>query len=391
MVVAGTPTYFAPEVAAQFADVPQKPPIGSKADVFSLALSLRNSLEPDSQDEVAAGAVETFIDHRAKEPPDPPFDGTLRFLRPHFEKWMAMDPEDRPTAEQLAEELAILTAPEDRRKRFIRLARWLGPLLATLVVTFGAVVFVMDREARLQELEAEQARLEAAETRDSLIEEEERRRALEVDVANARDEYQQSELTRNELADRLAETEGDLTATRSGLRAERARSRGLRERLGTATDENERLTGELGTTRDTLARTERTLASTEQRAADLSAQLATTRADLSTARNEAEQERRRVAELTTEANTLRGQLAGARAQSSELERQLATTELARSQAQTQVDALRRRIAELERELAALRSRPTAGTDVTPMVRSGAEVTEGEDVPAPSVRTGGMEP
>ncbi len=393
MVVAGTPTYFAPEVAAQFADVPKKLPIGSKADVFSLALSLRNALEPDSQDEVAAGAVETFIDHRAKEPPDPPFDASLRFLRPHFERWMAMDPEDRPTAEELAEELAILTAPEDRRRRLLRLARWLGPLLATLAVTFGAVVFIMERETRLQELEAEQARLEAAETRDSLIQEEERRRALEVDVADARDEYQRSELTRNQLANRLAQTEGDLTATRGGLREERARSQGLRQRLGEANEQNEQLTTELGTTRDTLARTERSLTVSQQHAEELDAQLATTRTELATARADAEQERRHVAELTTEANNLRGQLAGARAQSAELERQLASTELARSQAQTQVDALRRRVAELEQQIAALRSRPAAGTNVTPTVRSGAEVTDEPQAPppAPSVRTGGTEP
>ncbi|MGB8331449.1 MAG: protein kinase, partial [Polyangiales bacterium] len=41
MVVAGTPTYFAPEVAAQFASVERKPVVSNKADVFALALSLR--------------------------------------------------------------------------------------------------------------------------------------------------------------------------------------------------------------------------------------------------------------------------------------------------------------------------------------------------------------
>ncbi|MEZ4286850.1 MAG: protein kinase [Polyangiales bacterium] len=46
MVVAGTPTYFAPEVAAQFASVPDKPTVTPRADVFALALSLRNALEP---------------------------------------------------------------------------------------------------------------------------------------------------------------------------------------------------------------------------------------------------------------------------------------------------------------------------------------------------------
>ena len=372
MVVAGTPTYFAPEVAAQFANVPRPHKIGSKTDVFSLALSLRNALEPDSKDEVAAGAIETFIDHRAQEQPDPPFDADLRFLRPHFEKWLAKNPDERPTAEELADQLAILTAPEDRRERLFKLARWLGPLLLTLAVTFGFVVYVMDQQARVQELEAIQARIEAAETRDSLIEEEGRRRALETDVQNAREEYQQSELTRGELADRLAETEGDLTATREGLRGERARTRGLRDRLGTAQGENERLTGELGTTQDTLARTERTLATSERRVLDLNATLATLRSDLVTSRADADRERRRVADLTTEANTLRGQLAGARAQTAELDRRLAAAEQAKTTAETRLGAAQRRIADLERELAAARSRPVrpVNPEVTPMVRTG---------------------
>jgi len=391
MVVAGTPTYFAPEVAAQFADVPKPHAIGSKTDVFSLALSLRNALEPDSQDQVAAGAVETFIDHRAREQPDPPFDANLRFLRPHFEKWLAMSPDDRPTAEELATQLAVLTLPEDRRERLLKLIRWLGPLLLTLAVTFGAVVFIMDREARVQELEAEQARLEAAETRDSLIEEEGRRRALEVDVANARDEYEQSELTRGDLADRLAETEGDLTVTREGLRGERARTRGLRTRLGESTAENERLDGELVATRDTLTRTERAVTGLERRVTDLSTQLTAIRADLSDARAEADRERRRIAELSSEANTLRGQLAGARAQSVELERRLAEAERARALADARVQAAERRIADLERQLSAARSRPATGmTPTTPTVNPGGPmVTTGGTTP--TVTTGGTDP
>jgi len=72
MVVAGTPTYFAPEVAAQFASVECKPPVTPKADVFALALALRNALEPETQEDVAAGAVDTFIEHRAQETPRAP-------------------------------------------------------------------------------------------------------------------------------------------------------------------------------------------------------------------------------------------------------------------------------------------------------------------------------
>ena len=39
MIVAGTPLYFAPEIAAQYAGKAERPPVNAKADVFSLALS----------------------------------------------------------------------------------------------------------------------------------------------------------------------------------------------------------------------------------------------------------------------------------------------------------------------------------------------------------------
>src|SRR5690606_21289428 len=72
MVVAGTPTYFAPEVAAQFARDPSGREITHKADVFALSLALRNALEPESEEDVPGGAVEFFIEQRAREVPGPP-------------------------------------------------------------------------------------------------------------------------------------------------------------------------------------------------------------------------------------------------------------------------------------------------------------------------------
>ncbi|MBW2463967.1 MAG: protein kinase [Deltaproteobacteria bacterium] len=376
MVVAGTPTYFAPEVAAQFADVPVTEGIGSKADVFSLALALRNALEPDSQDDVSAGAIESFIAHRATEQPEPPFDPKLKFLKPHFARWMAMKPDDRPTAEELADELEVLTSPEDRRARTLRLVRWLGPLLLTLGITFGAVVYILGQQTRVQELEAVQARIEAAETRDSLILEEVRRRALESDVADARREYEASDQTREELAGRLAETEGDLTVVRDGLRGERSRVASLRDRLGSARQRNEGLSSDLTETRDNLGRTERSLTASQRRVSELNTRVEGFRTELIALRAEGERERRRIADLTAEASTLRGQLAGVRAQSGELERRLAAAERDKAQAEAQLSAANRRIAELERNLAAARTGPRVRapeaeaptTTGTPMVR-----------------------
>ena len=91
-VFAGTPTYFAPEVACQFASVEEKPPVGHAADVFALALALRNALEPSTQEDVPSNAVETFIEARARAVPALPRNPQLRFLEPWFARWMALEP-----------------------------------------------------------------------------------------------------------------------------------------------------------------------------------------------------------------------------------------------------------------------------------------------------------
>jgi eukaryotic-like serine/threonine-protein kinase len=366
MVVAGTPTYFAPEVASQFSQNPRPAVIGPAADVFSLALSLRNSLEPDTQEDVAAGAVETFIEQRANEIPEMPMDKDLHFLEPTLRKWMALDPEDRPTAEELADQLFVLTAPEDRRARFWKLVRWLGPLLLTLGVTFAAVVYVLGQQARLQQLEAEQARLEAARIGEELYAEEERRKALEGEVQEIQESYQQSKLTRRDLANQLGETEGELRYTRESLATERGRTRVLRGEIATRTEENTRLTGELESTTGELTRTQGSLTTERQRTQELTAQLTQTRTELAAAEQNLERGRAHIAELDGQIAAIRGQLAGAQAQSQELERRLAAAEAARARAESDKEAAERRIAQLERDLAEARraaSRPAV--PVTP--------------------------
>ncbi len=360
MVVAGTPTYFAPEVAAQFASVPKPHPIGAKADVFSLALSLRNSLDPYTADDVAAGAVETFIEHRATDPPDAPASRDLAFLKPSFETWLSLDPNERPTAEELAEELHVLTLPEDRRARTVRLLRWLGPLLLTLGVCFAAVVYVLDREARVKELEAAQARQEAAETRDDLMAESAARRALERDISEVQESYQQSKLTRAQLADTLDRTESDYRIARTSLDAERRRTRQLREELGAANETNTQLTANLAAARDELAHTQTALASERARTADFTTQVASLRTELGEARSESERERQRIAQLEGQLSTAEGELAAEEARSGTLERRLATAEADAARAEAAVTASERRIAQLERQLAEAR-RPATPT------------------------------
>src|SRR5688572_22887850 len=81
LVLAGTPTYLAPEVAARFAGVPDPAPIGPKADVFALALTLRQTLDASPADSVTS--VDEFVSRRARVAPRAPSRRDLKDLRGH--------------------------------------------------------------------------------------------------------------------------------------------------------------------------------------------------------------------------------------------------------------------------------------------------------------------
>ena len=214
LVLAGTPSYFAPEVAARFASDPDPPPVGPKSDVFSLALTLRDALDPSEIEPLVGGSVDAFVALRSGAAPRPPQRKDLRYLSRAFERWLAVSPDARPTAEQLARELALLTAPEERRARRIAVVRWAAPLLVGSLALFGSVAYVLQTEADVQRLEAERARalaetqrLRAETVSASLSEEEARVRALRRDVSRLEEQYESSRLTREELALRLAQSE----------------------------------------------------------------------------------------------------------------------------------------------------------------------------------------
>ncbi|MBX3274014.1 MAG: protein kinase, partial [Sandaracinaceae bacterium] len=231
-MLGGTPLYFAPEVAARFTAKGGlgAPEVGPPADVFALALSLRNALEPDTQADVAAGAVKAFVERRAEELPDMPSGADLGYLVPHLRRWMSHDPMERPTAAELADELAILTAPEERRARRARLLRWLAPLLLTLAAIFGAVVWQLERRVAEGRDEARSAQAAFAEARADLVVADARERALAEGHAALLARYEQSRMSRRELADQLATTEGQLGLVRdelAGAIADRASTREL--------------------------------------------------------------------------------------------------------------------------------------------------------------------
>jgi eukaryotic-like serine/threonine-protein kinase len=212
MIVAGTPLYFPPEIAAQYANDPHKPKVTAKADVFSLALALRNALEPSTQEQVCGTAIESFIAHRASCPPDGPTARALSFLEPSFRRWLARDPELRPSAEELTEELEILTRPEQARKRRRSIMRWSAPIALGSVLGLSSITYVYIKERE----ESHNARMRADLTLTKLDAESARRALLE-------ESYQHSELTRQQLSERIA------TRTREAALLDTQLSRSRRE------------------------------------------------------------------------------------------------------------------------------------------------------------------
>jgi eukaryotic-like serine/threonine-protein kinase len=209
LVLAGTPTYLAPEVAARFAGVPDPAPIGPKADVFALALTLRQTLDASPADSVTS--VDEFVSRRARVAPRAPSRRDLKDLRGHFERWLNISPDIRPTAEEFRRELRILTRKEERRARRLALARWLAPTTLAVVALFATTAMVLTREAEHQRSEAHHERVRASQAQaravsmhTNLEEEKGRRRSVE-------NEFRNSRVTFGELEQRLIRAEQEVT------------------------------------------------------------------------------------------------------------------------------------------------------------------------------------
>jgi serine/threonine protein kinase len=316
LVLAGTPAYFAPEVAARFAGAPDPPPVGPKADVFSLALTLMHALDPTPREYVAAGAVDAFVAFRAAHAPKMSPQRDLADLKSSFGRWLHFSPDYRPSAEEFRRELSALTRPEEKAARRWAIMRWALPTLFALIAVFAAVVFVLKHETDLQRREAQVARERAQEARQradniyqDLTVQEAKRRELEQDVARLEEEYQTSRMTREQLASRLAQTEAELALVSERektllqkLRQQSDEAHGLREantrvqsELAQAGSRNDELSGELerqrarrqeaetaqNQLREQLKRETESLEAARIRIADLEERVARMRNDLS--------------------------------------------------------------------------------------------------------------
>ncbi len=335
MVVAGTPTYFAPEVAAQFASVEKKPPVTNKADIFALALSLRNALEPETQADVAAGAVDTFIEERSRETPAAPTRHALKYLTPSFGRWLNPDAETRPTADELAEELSVLALPEVRRERIKTILRWTIPMALALLGASGAAVTVFYQQAEIERQEANRARLAASGLRQDLADTLEIAERLEL-------RYEQSRLTRTELAKRLARTDGKVAELRADLKEEERRLIRTRDKLTQNRQEKVEVEQQLSETERDLSETERQLTASLQK---LSTEQDKTR---QLGRQLQRQEDRKL-ELQAELVALDARLKAEATKTEELQAAVARAVAARSRAELEMEFL-------QEELEALRIR-----------------------------------
>jgi hypothetical protein len=230
VVLAGTPAYLAPEVAAHFAGLPDPAPVGPKADVFALALTLRDALKPDLGAGPPCTSIDAFVARRATQVQEVPQSRALRDLRGAFERWLALRPDDRPSADALCRELAILTAPQRRSARRAAALRWAVPTTVAVLAVFSSVVFWLSREAALQRAgaadalwAANQARERAAALYTDVRVQQARSRRLEADVSRLQGDIDQSQLSRAELTRRLELAESTLQMALERIGTQRRR------------------------------------------------------------------------------------------------------------------------------------------------------------------------
>jgi serine/threonine protein kinase len=329
-----TPEYAAPEIAAG-ALGDRSRPIGSAADVFSLALVLRNFLEPETAPVIGDELV-PLLHARANDPVPKLARRDLRYLQPSFDRWLSLDPLDRPAADQLGTELAVLTEPEERHQARVRILRRVVPvvLIAALAVS---LLWIQVLQQRTQ---------------------------ITVQKERLSQEMQQSEVLRQQSTEQLQQLEAQ--TEQIGSQGERLqRAIGIGRQLGERLQQTEREVDglnrklrKLGDERDTLQkatdalRVERDALSAEQ------TRLSAERDNLVRNRDELQEEQRRLTAerdgLTQERDTLAGQRNDLVREQGRLQSDLLEQHKNAETARVERDATRKAYDELRTEVQGLR-------------------------------------
>ncbi|MCC6556117.1 MAG: serine/threonine protein kinase [Polyangiaceae bacterium] len=184
---AGTALYAAPEQVRALNAFPGAVPLNEKMDTYGLGATLLFALAGPQgfPGETAATRTELGQAHeiRAQRPLGlgvlPELTGRPReLLSEAFKRWLALDPADRPSMSELAEQLDVLLEPEREaaREEERRQARQKAALLRfriaagalLLAAVAGALVAFSKRETIQLAQELERARREGAESFDKL-------------------------------------------------------------------------------------------------------------------------------------------------------------------------------------------------------------------------------
>lgn len=145
MLVAGTPMYFAPEVAARFTDAEADAPMTAKADVFALGLSMLHALEPPDASLLDNLDIDAFVKERSTKSPLGPQLPQNRAIATIIEKALCFDPQARPTAEELAK---LIESHGERKSRAPSMAlpstrAWMMAVVVLLAIA-GVVLAARD-------------------------------------------------------------------------------------------------------------------------------------------------------------------------------------------------------------------------------------------------------
>jgi hypothetical protein len=371
-LVAGSPDYFAPELASGW---PTPAHVGPEADVFALALTLRNALEPSTAPKSVDPFDRASLADRGSVLVAPPSGKDLAYLAPHFARWLAVDPAKRPTAAELVGELAVLTAPEERsRERTLVLRRALPWAAAALVLVsvlgwLGWSALIDARKTAAAEAqESEAARIEAEQAAH-------RADDLGAQLGDAMERASSSSARSEEALARLTEAEASIDRAEGSAEQLRSARDRLRAALADARREISAEQQALADTQASIARLTSDLAAARQSLVESRAETDAREGERDTARSERDTARSERDGIRTERDSLTADLAAARAQQATTEASLASArtelesertgraadrtaaEAASAEATDRQSRLEARVATLERQLAEARAEP----------------------------------
>jgi chromosome segregation ATPase len=240
------------------------------------------------------------------------------------------------------EELSALSLPEERRERVKTILRWTIPMALALLGASGAAVTVFYQQAETQREVAHRAKLTASDLRRDLADTREIAEQLEL-------RYEQSRLTRTELAKRLARTDGKVASLKTQLKEEERRLMRTRDRLAQNRQEKATIEQHLSETERDLSATERSLAATNQKLATTAQALAAEEERAKRIERKLEREGDRRLELQGEIAALDARLKAEASKTDELQNAVARAVAGRSRAELELEFA-------EEELKALRNR-----------------------------------